>query len=119
MLKIGEIVQTLKGLVETKIELVKHEIQDEFLGYVSRIILLTVIGAMTLLVLLFFSLSIAFYLSSFTSSPFMGFFLVGLFYLLVLLGLFLTRYSQNTQRRIHKVMRNFIFNNKRSVDEDE
>ena len=119
MLKIGEVIQTLRGLIETKIDLVKYEIQDELLGYVSRIILLTIIGAIALLVLLFFSLSMAFFLSSYTESPFMGFFLVGLFYLLILLVLFLTRHSQNIQHRIQKAMRVFIFNNIRATDEDE
>ena len=40
MLKIGEIIQTIKGLIEARIGLVKQEIQDEFVGILSRLLLL-------------------------------------------------------------------------------
>lgn len=109
MLKFGEIIQTVKGIVETKVDLVKSEIQDEFVSIVSRFILLTMIGAMGFLVLLFLSLSLAFYLSQFTKSPFMGFLLVGLMYLLVVVGLILSRNSKRGQVKIQDYCKEFIF----------
>ena len=120
MLKIGEIIQTLKGIVETKVELIKLEIQDEFLGVISRLLLLFLMSAICLLVLLFFSLSLAFYLSQFTNSPFMGFLLVGLLYLVILAFLYLTRYSKTIQRNIQEGMKVFIFNARKiKKDSDE
>ncbi len=116
MLKIAEIIQTIKGIVETKVDLLKLEIQEEFLGIIARLVLLIMIGSMLLLVLLFFSLSLAFYLSSLTGRPFMGFLLIGLFYLLILFGLFYTRYSRTVQQRIQMALRNFILRNRRDTD---
>ncbi|MHA7129466.1 phage holin family protein [Algoriphagus namhaensis] len=118
MLKVGEIIQTIKGIVETKVELIKMEIQDEFLGVISRLVLLVLIGAVLLLVLLFLSLTTAFYLSSLTGKPFMGFLLVSLFYMLILAGLFYTRYSPVVQRKIQGALRNFILRNKKDSDHD-
>lgn len=118
MLKVGEIIQTVRGIVETKIDLVKFEIQEEFLGVLARLILLIIIGAMTFLVLLFFSLSFAFYLSSVTGRPFMGFLLIGLLYLLLLFGLFYSRYSSGVQRKIQGGLRGFILNNKKESDDE-
>lgn len=109
MLNFGEIIQTVKGIVETKVELVKSEIQDEFVGIVSRFILLTLIGAMAFIVVLFLSLSLAFYLSQFTKSPFMGFLLVGLLYLLIVVGLILSRNSNRIQTKIQDSCKEFIF----------
>ena len=63
MLNLGEIVQTIKSIVETRIQLIKSEIQDEFVGILSRLILLMIMGALTLLVFLFLSLSLAFAIS--------------------------------------------------------
>lgn len=119
MLKVGEIIQTVKGIVETRIDLVKYEIQDEFLGVLARLILLVMIGAMTLLVLLFLSLSTAFYLSSITGQPFMGFLLVSLFYMLILFGLFYTRYSKRVQSKIQLALRNFILRNRKDSDDEQ
>jgi len=119
MLKVGEIVQTVKGLIETKVGLIKLEIQEEFLGIIARIILLVMIGSMLLLVLLFFSLSLAFYLSTVTGHPFMGFLIVSLIFLLVLFGLFYVRYSPAVQQKIQMGLRNFILRNRKDSDEEE
>jgi hypothetical protein len=109
MLKIGEIVQTVKGIVETKIEMVKLDIQDQFAGVLSRMIFLIMMGGSLLLVLLFLSLSLAFFLSQYFESPHMGFLIVGLLYLLVLLLLFLARDHDATQEKMQKGMKGFIF----------
>ncbi|SIO00184.1 phage holin family protein [Algoriphagus halophilus] len=110
MLKIGEIIQTLKGIVETKIDIVKLEIQEEFLGIVSRLVLLFFMCAVFLLVLLFFSFSLAFFLSQYTNSPYMGFLLVGLMYLAFLGFLYYTRYSKTIQRNVQDGLKIFILN---------
>lgn len=109
MLKIGEIVQTLKGIVETRIGIVKQEIQNEFVEILSRLILLIVIGSMLLFAFLFLSLSLAFFLSQVTKSPYMGFLIVALIYFLVMLMLILSRDSLRVQDRIENLLKNFIF----------
>jgi len=45
MLNFAEILQTIKSLVETKIELIKTDIQDQLVGMLSRLILLVLIGS--------------------------------------------------------------------------
>lgn len=110
MFKIGEIVQTLKGIVETKMDIVKLEIQNEFLGIISRVLLLLFMCAVFLLVLLFFSFSLAFFLSQYTNSPYMGFLLVGLIYLAFLGILYYTRYSNRMQDSVQNGLKIFIFN---------
>ncbi|SEG28364.1 phage holin family protein [Algoriphagus boritolerans] len=117
MLNISEIVQTVKGIVETRIGLVKEEIQDEFLGILSRIILLTVIGSLLLLVFLFLSLSLAFFLSQVTKSPYMGFLIVALIYFLIVLVMFLSKDSLQIQEKTEGLLKRFIF--KRKINEDQ
>jgi hypothetical protein len=119
MLKISEIVQTIKGIVEARIGLVKQEIQDEFVGILSRLILLIVIGSMLLLVFLFLSLSLAFFLSQVTKSPYLGFLIVALMYFLIVLVLVLSRDSLKIQEKIQGILKEFIFqmNNRQKEDE--
>lgn len=119
MLKISEIVQTVKGIVEARIGLVKQEIQDEFVGVLSRIILLTVMGSLLLLVFLFLSLSMAFFLSQITKSPYLGFLIVALVYLLIVLLVYLTRDSLQIQERIESVLKDFILKAKRKRREND
>lgn len=119
MLKIPEIIQTIKSIIETRVSLVKQEIQDEFVGILSRIILLTVIGSMLLLVFLFLSLSMAFFLSTLTKSPYMGFLIVALFYFLIVLLMVLTRDSLQIQKRTEDLLKNFIFQIRKRKEENE
>ena len=119
MLKIGEIVQTIKGIIETRIGLVKQEIQNEFVGILSRLILLVIIGSMLLLVFLFLSLSLAFFLSQVTKSPYLGFLIVALMYFLVVLVLFLSKDSLKIQEKIQTALKDFIFPVTTTQEEDE
>ncbi|WP_296698100.1 phage holin family protein [Algoriphagus sp.] len=119
MLKIGEIVQTIKGIVETKIDLLRLEIQDEFLGIISRVLLLFFMSAICLLVLLFFSFSLAFFLSQYTNSPYMGFLLVGLIYLALLVFLYYSRYSKSIQNSVQDGLKVFIFNARKAKAKDD
>lgn len=119
MLKIGEIVQTVKGIIEARIGIVKQEIQDEFVGILSRLILLIVIGSMLMLVFLFLSLSLAFFLSQVTKSPYMGFLIVALLYFLVVLAMIVTRDSLRTQQRVERMLKNFIFKVKLKREQEE
>ncbi|PZX57854.1 phage holin family protein [Algoriphagus chordae] len=109
MLKIGEIIQTVRGIVETKIDMVKLDIQDQFAGVLTRMIFLIMMGGSLLLVLLFLSLSLAFFLSQYFESPHMGFLIVGVLYLFVLLVLFLLRDHDPTEEKMQKGLKNFIF----------
>ncbi|MEP0712426.1 phage holin family protein [Algoriphagus sp.] len=109
MLKIGEIVQTVKGIVETKIDMVKQDIQEQLAGILSRLVVLVLMGGSLLLVLLFMSLSLAFFLSQYFESPHMGFLLVGLLYLLILVVLYLIRDNDTTQDKMQKGLKGFIF----------
>jgi uncharacterized membrane protein YqjE len=119
MLKIGEIVQTVKGLVEARIGLVKQEIQEEFVGILSRLILLIVIGCILVFVFLFLSLSLAFFLIQITESPYLGFLLVAMIYFLVALVMISTRDSSNIQQWLEGSLTNFIFGTKKAPREKE
>jgi hypothetical protein len=118
MFNIGEIIQTIKGIIEARVGLVKQEIQNEFVGILSRLILLLVIGSMLLFVFLFLSLSLAFFLSQLTKSPYLGFLIVALMYFLAVLVLIISRDSLKIQEKLQSGLKDFIFqiNNK---EEDE
>lgn len=109
MLRIGEIIQTFKGIVETKVDMVKLDIQDQVSGVLSRLLILVLMGGSLLLVLLFLSLSLAFFLSQYFESPHMGFLIVGILYLLILLILYLIRDNDSTQEKMQRGLKGFIF----------
>lgn len=119
MLKIAEIIQTVKGIIEARVGIVKQEIQDKFVGILSRLILLIAIGSMLLLVFLFLSLSLAFFLSQVTKSPYLGFLIVALMYFLIVLVMILTRDSLRFQQMVEDLLKDFIFKLKSNREEED
>ena len=118
MLKIGEIVQTVKGLIEARVGLVKQEIQAEFVGILTRLLVLIAIGCMALLAILFLSLSLAFFLSQITKSPYLGFLIVALIYILAVFAMILSRDSSSIGQRVEIMLQSFIFRIKAQKEEE-
>lgn len=119
MLKISQIMETVKGIIETRVGLVKQEIQKQFVEIFSRIALLILMGGLLLLVFLFLSLSLAFFLSQVTQSPYLGFLIVALIYFIVVILLYQTKDSLQIKKRIEGLLNNFIFKMKRNKSENE
>lgn len=108
MLNISEITQTVKKLIETRVNLVKKDIEDELFSFMSKVFLLIIIGGLALLVLLFLSLSLAFFLSNYLERPFSGFLIVGLIFLLLILFIYGMRDSGSFKRNIQNGLKNFL-----------
>ena len=119
MLNFTELIQTFKSLIETRIELVKSDIQDQLVGILSRLILLILIGSILLVTGLFLSLSLAFYISQVTQSPYLGFLVVAVCYLLVVVLLYLTKDTRGFQQQGNIFLKKFIFDSTKGKDTDE
>lgn len=113
MLNVSEIIQTIKQLIEVRVEIVKSEIQDQFSDIFSRIFILVLMGLSSLMILLFASLSLAFYLGEILYSPFKGFLYVALIYLLLFVLLYLVRESKSLVDSFKQFFRTFIFRGKK------
>ena len=119
MLNFTELIQTFKSLIESRIELVKSDIQDQLVGILSRLILLILIGSILLVTGLFLSLSLAFYISQVTQSPYLGFLVVAVCYLLVVVILYLTKDVRGFQQQGNVFLKKFIFNSTKGKDTHE
>lgn len=77
--------------LEVNIELIKLDTKETAVRIIAKMmkaIVMMILGSFTLL---FISLALAFYLDSLLGSAFHGFFIIGLFYLLLLVGFWLSR----------------------------
>lgn len=83
--KLDSIVGNLTGYVESRVALVKMEIREEVASVLSRALIIVVMFLIGFLVVLFLSVGLAEYLNTIWEGDFVGFLLVGGFYLLVLI----------------------------------
>jgi hypothetical protein len=119
MVKIGEIVNTIKEILETKVKLVRNEIQEYFISIIFRIVILSLMLSVGLLTLLFLSFSLAFFMTQLTNSLYMGFLIVGGFYLTVFMVVYFIKDSNNFQRGVEVGLRKLIFNRRNRTKNDE
>jgi ABC-type phosphate/phosphonate transport system permease subunit len=109
MLNVSEIVKTIKELIEVRFQIVRDGIKEKISAILTRIFLLILMATVGFLVMIFASISLAFYLSELTYSTYKGFLYVGLIYLLILMFLLLIRSSKRLLVRIQDFFTTLIF----------
>lgn len=115
MLNVSEIMQTIKQLVEVRMQMVKNEISEQVSIFMTRILLLVLMGLVALFVLLFLSICLAFYLNEVTYSNYMGFLYVALIYIVLLIVLYIMRNSGRLSDSAQDSLKAFIFRVKSKV----
>jgi Fe2+ transport system protein B len=117
MLNVSEIIQTVKQLIEVRIQLVKDEINEQVTNVLTRILLLVVMGIVSVMILFFASFALAFYLSALVQSTSQGFLYVSLIYLLLLVILYFVKDSISVGRGFQGIIKAFFFKAKKLKDE--
>lgn len=112
MFNISEIIQTVKQLVDVRIQLIKEEINDQLASILAKLFLLLIISLVLLLIMLFASFTLAYFISEWTRSPYMGFLIVSLLYILLLILLYAQRDSKKLTKVFHYILRQILFGNK-------
>lgn len=105
-LKLDSLIEHLTGFVETRIELMKVEVQEEIARVLSRALVFIVITSILTLFILLFSIAVSFKISE-RLGNFGGFAVVAGFYLLigvVLIG-FRTQISENVENKLEEIMK--------------
>lgn len=92
LLKLDNFVANLTGYVETRVELLKLEMQEEIAKAMARVSVLVVVIASLSLFILFFSVAIALLLAEYVGY-YEGFFIVAGFYLVITIFFLATRAS--------------------------
>jgi Fe2+ transport system protein B len=119
MLNVSEIIQTIKQLIEVRVQLVKDEINEQVSTLMARVFLLMVMGTVSVMALFFASFSLAFFLGEQMRSPFKGFMYVALIYVLLLVLFYFLKDSKTLIRGFQEVIRAFVFKSKKKVDDEE
>jgi len=83
-LKLDSIIENLSGYVENKLEILKIELKVDAAYLASRLILLIFLFTLAFIILLFLSLAAGIVINLWLGSSYLGFLVIGGFYLLLL-----------------------------------
>lgn len=97
-----KLVKNLIGYLETKIELIKLDIREEFAEILSKIVVFMIIILLFFAMVLFGSLTLANYFNHLYSSSFAGYGILTLGYILLIIVIYLMRNS--------RILQNFVAN---------
>ncbi len=108
-MNLSEILATVKKLIELRIKIAYNKLMDDISTIVTRVVVLILMVLAGMFVLLFGSISLAFYLGELLDSVYLGFLCVGGIYLLLLFILYLIRNTLTLQTSLRSSLSQFIF----------
>lgn len=109
MFNVNEVVKTIKQLIEIRIQILKDEVSDQISTLLTKIVILVLMAFSAIMLLLFASISLAFYLSEVVYSTYMGFLYTALLYLLLFILFFFLKDTQNVKLSLKHSLRKFLF----------
>ncbi|WP_186757323.1 phage holin family protein [Echinicola salinicaeni] len=120
MLNAAEIIKTVKKLIEVRVEMVKKDFEEHIAQLITKIALLSMMVILGVLILLFSSISLAFYFAEITYSNALGFFYVGLIYLGLFIVLYIIKDSKTIQHSILEGLHKFfVYTKNQKSDNNE
>lgn len=109
MMNLSEILETVKKLIELRIKIAFNKISNDISTIVTRVVVLIMMVLAGMFVMLFGSISLAFYFGELLDSIYLGFLCVGGIYLFLLLILYLIRNTLSFQARLKSGLTKYIF----------
>ena len=116
--KAEELLLQLKAYFTTEIELAKLTAADKFSKLVSNLIAIVLAATVLLLFILFASISLAFFIGELMYKTWAGFLIVGAFYLLIGIIIWITRGKFITNPIMNSIIRQLFDKDKQETDED-
>ena len=109
MFNVSEIIQTIKQLIDVRVQMVKEEINEQVAGIMARIFLLLLMATVSVMVILFASFSLALFLGEAMYSPYKGFLYVTLIYVLIFILMYFLKDSKGIVSSFQQFLRMFVF----------
>ena len=113
LFQVDKLIENISGYIETRLELFKLDIQEGLAKILANLAFFSILLLLVLIVLIFISMTVSFYLNKALDSSFLGFGIVALFYLLllVLFILFSKKNMEVITSRIQKIIDKNLSNN--------
>lgn len=116
--KIEHLIEHLVGFLETKSEILKLEFKEELVRIGSRLFATVIIMTLMVLVLLFFSVALGYYLNEVWQSSYWGFIALGVIYLVMGMVMLILKYSKWYHGIVWEWIEELLESSRNKQDED-
>jgi hypothetical protein len=106
-LKLDGLVDSLKGYIDAKLQMLKIDLEEKVSGIIASLFFVVLLAFCFIMMLIFLSLALGNYLNAIFNNSYLGFAVLGLFYLIlvIILALNITR-----KGFLHKKVKNLMLN---------
>lgn len=118
LLNLDKMVDSLSRFLELKMQIYELKVKGELVQIISSIATLTMILTLGVIMLFFFSLALGFYLNDLFESSFMGFAIIGSFYMLIAILLAIFKDKLITNRLFNSFFSKTLISGNDEQDED-
>lgn len=101
-------IENFEGYLDARIELAKYDIREALVGLLVKAVFIAGMAFFGLLALVCLNFGLAFWLNTLLESSFAGFLLLGAFYLLLTLVIYLGKESPAMQEKAEAAFRNAL-----------
>lgn len=101
-------IENFEGYLDARIELVKYDIREALVGILVKAVFIAGMAFFGLLALVCLNFGLAYWLNALLDSSFAGFLLLGAFYLLLTLIIYLGKRSPAVQEKTESAFRNAL-----------
>ncbi len=101
---IDKLIESISGYLETRLELVKLEIREEFVGLLIRTAMLTMILMLATFFVFFAGIGVAFWLNELLDSTYLGWLIVGGVFLLKIISIMLLKFTKSGNDFLQKII---------------
>jgi hypothetical protein len=83
--KLDGLLESLKGYIDTRLQMLKLDLEEKASGIISSLVFVVLLAFCFIMMLIFLSLALGNYLNSLFNSSYLGFGLMGIFYLILVI----------------------------------
>lgn len=106
MFGLDGVIENAQGYIDSKVQLVKLEVQEKLTTAITWMLLLTCIVFLSLMFLAFLSIALGYFLNSLLNSSYLGFLILAAFFFLLILILVFSK--KTIHKKIHKLTGDFM-----------
>ncbi len=101
---IDKLIESISGYLETRLELVKLEVREEFAGFMIKTVMVVMVLMLAMFFVFFAGIGCAFWLNDLLHSEYLGWLIVGGVFLLKIISILLLKFTESGNRFLSRII---------------
>lgn len=101
---VDKLIESLTGYLETRVELIKLEIREEFAGFMVKTVMVVMVLMLAMFLVFFAGIGASLWLNGLLGSTYLGWLIVGGIFLLKIISILLLKFTDSGNRFLARLI---------------